>query len=278
MPDPAMFILADMGATNTRIARSDDLSHVGEPIIWETERTYEAWLASLIANIQKAASGATIDAIAMGVPIVLSRGKRQLLNAIHLPDWAGKDLVGALESALGTRVFLENDAALVGLGEAHFGAGKGAEIMVYITISTGVNGVRIVNGRIDPSVCGFEIGYQYISIEPELKRWSRFISGRAIHERFGVHPKELGKDHAVWEELARYAAIGVHNTILHWSPDRVVLGGSMMNEIGIPVDRIAFHVKDVMQIFPSIPEIVHSELKDFGGLWGGLALLRQEKT
>ena len=40
-----------------------------------------------------------------------------------------------------------------------------------------------------------------------------------------------------WEELAETFAIGLHNTILHWSPDRVVLGGSMFNEIGISVER-----------------------------------------
>jgi predicted NBD/HSP70 family sugar kinase len=104
------------------------------------------------------------------------------------------------------------------------------------------------------------------------------ISGAAIEKRFGMHPRELGKDHEVWEELARVAAYGIHNTILHWSPDRVVIGGSMMNEIGIPVERIRHHLTDIMHKFPTLPDIVHSELGDLGGLWGGLALLKQERA
>ena len=81
----------------------------------------------------------------------------------------------------------------------------------------------------------------------------------------------------MWEELARHTAIGVHNSILHWSPDRVVLGGSMFNEIGIPVERVKFHLQGIMRAFRAIPEIVHSQLGDVGGLWGGMARLKQLK-
>jgi glucokinase len=49
-----------------------------------------------------------------------------------------------------------------GLGEAVFGAGKGREIVVYMTISTGVGGARIVGGKIDASAMGFEPGHQII--------------------------------------------------------------------------------------------------------------------
>ena len=101
------------------------------------------------------------------------------------------------------------------------------------------------------------------------------VSGAAIGNRYGMHPRDLGKDNPLWEELARMLAIGVHNSILHWSPDRIVIGGSMMNEIGIPVPRVHEHVKSLLHKFPVVPEIVHSSLADMGGLWGGLALLRQ---
>jgi len=79
----------------------------------------------------------------------------------------------------------------------------------------------------------------------------------------------------VWEELAQLFAYGLHNTILHWSPDRVVLGGSMFNEVGISVERVRAHVAEIMRKFPEVPEIVHSQLGDIGGLWGGVARLKQ---
>jgi predicted NBD/HSP70 family sugar kinase len=90
-----------------------------------------------------------------------------------------------------------------------------------------------------------------------------------------VHTKELGKDHPLWEESARILAYGLHNTILHWSPERVALGGSMMNEIGIPLARVRFHLEAIRNKFPRIPDMVHGELKDQGGLWGALARLQQ---
>jgi hypothetical protein len=101
------------------------------------------------------------------------------------------------------------------------------------------------------------------------------FSGTAIAERFGVKsPKELGKDHPVWEELARACAFALYNTLLHWSPDRIVLGGSMFNDIGISIERVSAHLRDINRAFPTMPDIAHSSLGSVGGLWGGLAALQ----
>ena len=68
--------------------------------------------------------------------------------------------------------------------------------------------------------------------------------------------------------------MGVHNTILHWAPDVVVLGGSMFNDTGISVDRVRAHLADITKKIPTLPELKHGALGDIGGLWGGLALLK----
>lgn len=261
-----MYVVVDIGGTKTRVAASGDLVSIDEPVIIDTPQSYAEGVAR-IAGVARAVSGGTIERIAAGIP-----GGR------NLADWRGKPLAADLETALNAPIALENDAALVGLGEAVFGAGKGADIVVYLTVSTGVNGVRIVRGRIDESHQGFEIGGQYLSTGEEPQTLESLVSGRAISERFDVaSPKYLGKEHEVWEELARTLAFGVHNTILHWSPERVVIGGSMMNEIGISVPRVEEHVRSIMQKFATVPPIVHSALKDLGGLWGGLALLNQRR-
>ena len=108
---------------------------------------------------------------------------------------------------------LENDAALVGLGEATDGAGKGSAILAYVTISTGVNGARIVDGQIDRATYGFEIGEQYV--DDSARTFEELVSGRAIAARFNIPPRELGKDHPVWDELARFTARALHNAIAH---------------------------------------------------------------
>jgi predicted NBD/HSP70 family sugar kinase len=184
------------------------------------------------------------------------------------------DIERAVRKRAGAEVYFENDTALVGLGEAHFGAGQGSDIFVYVTVSTGVNGVRIVDRKIDRSAQGFEIGGQYLATEGTTSL-EDLISGKSVEKHYGMHPKELGADHPLWEESARILAYGLHNTILHWSPNKIALGGSMMKEIGIPVERVAHHLSAILKKFPKAPPLVHAELNDLGGLWGGLARLRQ---
>ena len=270
-----MNILIDIGATNIRIAGSRDLANFSDPAIFDTPQAYDEGLRMIVDAARTIAAGDKIEAVCAGVPTVLSRDKRKLLKATNIPLWDNHAFAEDLEKALQTRVVLDNDTALVGLGEAIFGAGVGAEIVVYITISTGVNGVRIVNGVVDPSAQGFEIGYLRVMVGDVAKEWGDLISGSAIRERFGKAPRELGKDNPVWEDMARIAADGVNTSIVFWSPDRVIIGGSMTNEIGISVDRIRALVEENMKAYPKTPEIVHSKLGDLGGLWGGLARLKQ---
>jgi predicted NBD/HSP70 family sugar kinase len=272
-----MYILADIGGTKMRIAVSEDLTGFGEPVILDTPKNYAEGLSVLVANAKSLAKDAPIKGFVAGVKAVISADKRVPLTAPQniLVDWKDKPLADDIAHALSTTVQLENDTAIVGLGEATYGAGRGAPIVVYITESTGVNGVRVTGGRIDKTAQGFEIGGQYLTLDSAVN-FEEMVSGAAIEKRFGKHPKELGKDNPVWEELAKTFAFGVHNSILHWSPNRVVIGGSMVNEIGISVERVAVHVHAMMRKFPVVPEIVHSSLGDFGGLWGGLALLSQK--
>lgn len=269
-----MHIVADIGGTKTRIARSDDLEKIGDPLIFDTEQSYERGVATLVESVKRLAGNDHIDAISIGITGSISSDHKMPLTTPHLPGWRGRPLARELEASLGTSVSLINDTAQVGLGEALFGAGRGADIVVYVTVSTGVNGVRIVGGKADVSAQGFEIGGQYLTIDGTRKTLEELVSGRGVEERYGVHPKLIENVSPVWEELAEVFAVGLHNTILHWSPDRVVLGGSMFNEIGIPVERVRAHVSDIMVKFTSVPDIVHSSLGEFGGLWGGLVRLK----
>lgn len=270
-----MYIVADIGGTKTRIAKSVDLEKVEEPMVVNTPQNYAEGIALLIQLAKQIAGDEKIEAMALDITGIVDTQGKTPLTSPHLPDWKGKPLGQELEAALSTKVHLLNDTAQVGLGEAIYGAGKGANIVVYVTVSTGVNGVRIVGGKIDPAAFGFEIGGQYLFVGESRKTLEDLVSGRAIQERFEMNPKLIEKDSPVWEELAQLFAFGLHNTILHWSPDRVVLGGSMFNEIGISVDRVRIHVGEIMRKFPSCPEIVHSQLGDLGGLWGGIARLKQ---
>jgi len=262
-----MYILFDIGGTNMRVASSLDGESFEKVVKQKTPTSnFDDGVKLLESMIKDVADNKKITAIAGGIAGPLDQKKTKLVNSPHISGWIEKPLKKVIENIFNAPVFLENDSALVGLGEAVYGAGKGKEIVVYITISTGVGGVRIVNGKVDANAMGFEPGHQII----HGKELEKLISGTALEKRFHRKPYEV-KDPKVWDEVARVLAHGLNNTIVHWSPDIVVLGGSMMKDI--PVDKTAFYLKKMLHIFPKQPIIKKAKLKDKTGIYGALALL-----
>lgn len=272
-----MYVIFDIGATKTRISVTPVLTSIGKPVIIDTPQNFDDAMREYARVISLLAEGKKIKKGAAGVPGVLDTKRKVLLRSPNLKNWIGKPLAAGLSSAAGCAVSLENDAALCALGEARSGAGRGFEIVEYLTVSTGVGGARIVNGTIDEHSVGFEPGQAYLSLNQDgtLKTLENTISGRALEERFGKKPKEI-HDEALWEELARELAVGVYNTIVHWSPDVVVLGGSMITgNPAISISRVNSHLSAILKIFPKTPILKQSELGAYGGLWGALHFLKQ---
>lgn len=267
-----MFLLFDIGGTKTRIALSRDKKTFEEPHVIATPKTFEEGVAMLGELAGELAQGESIIGAVGGIAGPLNREKTMLVNAPNLSDWIGKPLQKTLQQRLNTlSVRLENDAALAGLGEAVAGAGKEYGVVAYLTIGTGVGGARITAGHIDENAMGFEPGHQYI--DQSGGDLESLVSGSGLKKRFGKDPREI-RDPAVWEELARLFAYGLHNTIVHWSPDIVVLGGSMiLGDPAISFDRLTAHLKTILTIFPTPPPLVKAELGDRVALHGALVLL-----
>ncbi|MCH7529967.1 ROK family protein [Patescibacteria group bacterium] len=286
-----MYILFDIGGTKMRIAGSKDLNNFSEPIVVDTPKNAEDGIQTLKRIIGDIAKGEPVTALAGGVPGSLNREKSKLTHSPHLGTWIDLDIKGELEKTFDSTVYLENDSALVGLGEAVAGAGKGYSIVAYITVSTGVGGARIVNGKIDNNVFGFEPGHQIIdmygTVCPSCSEGEHqdggghlegYVSGTSVERCFSKRAYEI-TDNAVWDELAKWLAYGLNNTIVHWSPNVVVLGGSMIvKEVGIKVANVSQHLHNILKIVPEIPELKQATLEDFGGLHGALALLKQHKS
>lgn len=279
-----MFILFDIGGTKMRVVAADYEKLLGDPVVVSTPKDFNDGIETLRRIIDNIAQGLVaenraVTAIVGGIAGPLNSDQAMLVKSPNLPGWVGHDIKNTLREAYKVPVILENDSALVGLGEAHFGAGRGKAIVAYITVSTGVGGVRIVDGKIDRASLGFEPGHQIIDPDNSLcptcdgNDLEAYVSGTAVEKRFSMKPYEI-YDEAVWDELAKFLAYGLNNTIVHWSPDIIVLGGSMMKEIGIPVPAVRKYLTEILKIFPQTPEIEKAELGDFGGLYGSLAYAR----
>ncbi len=274
-----MYILFDIGGTKMRVVSADRKKFLGEPMVVNTPKDFNEGINTLKNIIEKLSAGAPIEAIVGGIAGPLNQDKSALEESPNLGGWKGHNIKNALAEAFHAPISLENDSALVGLGEANYGAGRGKSIVVYLTISTGVGGVRIVDGNIDNSTQGFEPGHQIIDPDNTLCQscegndLESYISGTAVEKRFGKKPFDIHDD-AVWDEIAKFLAYGLNNTIMHWSPEIIILGGSMMKEVGIPIPAVQKHLTNILKIFSKIPEIKKADLGDFGGLYGALSYAR----
>jgi len=283
-----MYILFDIGGTNTRMAASTNGRTFGSPVIFKTPGKFTDGMSTMVAKAKELSRGKKIRSISGGFAGPLNANKTSPANSPHLPQWIKKPLTRTLSRTLHAPVYMENDTAIVGLGEATAGAGKKYDIVAYITISTGVNGVRIVHKHIDANKFGFEIGHQYIA--PPTFRGAHtcahckipghlegFISGSALKRRYHKNPRDI-HDKNIWKETAHMLALGLANTSVYWSPDVIVLGGSMMKTPGIPLAEVKKEFSRVLTIFPKKPKVVRATLGDIGGLYGALAYIRQKQT
>ncbi len=273
-----MYILFDIGGTKTRITKSVNLKKFSDPIIYKTPKKYKEGIAELVEQVKKLSGGKKIKGAAGGIAGALDYKKSKLVSAPNLKGWIGKPFKRDLTRKLKTKVFVENDSAMVGLGETVFGPGKGRKIVVYMTISTGVGGARFVDGHIDVNTFGFEPGHQIIDIDGSYSEACKligdledYISGSALEKRY--HKKAFNiKSKLIWNRVAKNLAYGLNNTIVHWSPEMVILGGSVTKDI--PLIELKKQLKKVMKVFPRLPVITKAKLKDVGGLYGAMHYLK----
>jgi glucokinase len=204
-----------------------------------------------------------------GVPGLIENGI--VHSSPHLPEWNDCNFADALSNALHVPVQIANDAEMAGLGEAVYGAGKNYELVTYIGIGTGIGGSYIVHKKVAPhaSAGGFEPGRQVLDVESGTT-FEEYNSGSALEKRFDMHPKDLSPE--IYTELLPILVAGLRNVILTWSPEILVLGGSLMNETN------GYRLHDVTQMLQATPDLVglvpvvaHAALGDENGLYGALA-------
>jgi len=259
------YIVFDIGGTNMRVARATD-EKLEEIAKIPTPQAPGEGMEQFTTLVKSLAGERAIDAIAGCLPGEMDGDIiREMPN---IPQWAGLSLKEHLTRLTPAPVSIVNDAGCVGLGEQAFGAGRGSSIMMYITVSTGVGGARIVDGVIDRAAIGFHPGKQLVNgVDLEGQ-----VSGKAVAKKFGIHPKDLDSLEER-EKLADILTTGLYNSAVHWSPDTIVVGGSMIVGLNpIPLDRVAADLGRRIGMFAKSPKVVMAALKDDGGLQGARAL------
>jgi fructokinase len=155
------------------------------------------------------------------------------------PGWANTDVVGPLRRALKTPVGFDTDVNGAALGEWRWGAARGLDTFIYLTIGTGIGGGGMVNGQLMHGLLHPEMGHS--RVPHDLGRdpfpgscpfhgdcLEGLASGPALEKRWGQRAETLPPDHPAWALEAHYLALALTNYVCILSPQRILLGGGVM--------------------------------------------------
>ncbi|OGE86030.1 MAG: hypothetical protein A3J48_03285 [Candidatus Doudnabacteria bacterium RIFCSPHIGHO2_02_FULL_46_11] len=266
-----MVLVFDIGATSTRIARSQDGNTLSDIEVYGTVDDFEKELELFSRYQNEFLKGAEIKGVAGGLAGSFNKDKGSLFRC-KTKSFINAPFKEKLAEIFAAPVFLENDAVVAGLGEAHFGASRGYHISAYLTISTGLGGAKIVDGRPAERTWGFEPGKQRVVIGDQLVRLEDYISGSAIIKEFGARASDI-HDKAVWAEIEKRIALAINNTAVMWSPEIVVLGGGAVLDTDLDLAKVTAELEKILLTFPALPVLKKAELGDSAGLYGALKLL-----
>ncbi|MHB8104184.1 MAG: ROK family protein [Dehalococcoidales bacterium] len=170
------------------------------------------------------------------------------------PSWANVNLAGIVSNTLNIPVAIDTDVNGAALGEQEWGVAQGLKTFVYVTLGTGIGGGGIINGDLMHGLVHPEMGHIRIPIDknekPHFKGsckfhqcdqgygcWEGLASGISMQQRWRSPPKEIKENDKnytrAWELEANYIAIGTYNLICVLSPQRIILGGGIMNHPGL---------------------------------------------
>src|SRR3989344_1188904 len=251
-----MYLVFDIGGTHIRSAVSKDGKTFDRaPVVVDTPKDWEEAKKVLSDICDKQGKP---EHVCVAIAGEFDSYGSSLIFSPNLSDWVGKPLRRFFEEQTGVPVELVNDATAAAIAEATEGAGKGHTIVAYLTVGTGVGGARIVEGKVDENRQGFEPGQQIINSATGETLEQR-VAGSGFIKHFGSDFKEKASKED-WEEAAREFAVGIHNTIGYWSPDIVVVGGSMvLKPKGIHLDSVIKQLSLLSSTSRKPPQVVKAK-------------------
>ncbi len=203
--------------------------------------------------------------------------------------WQNTDLVGPVRRAVGVPVVFDTDVNAAAVGEHHWGAARDVNTFLYLTVGTGIGGAAIIRGKRHHGLMHPEMGHILVpraegdDFEGKCPYHGQCLegmaSGPAIAARWKMAATDIPAGHIAWRIQAHYLAIAVINFIVTLSPERVILGGGVMQRSEllpmirtIVLDRLRGYIRrdEITRHIDSY--IVAPALGDRAGVLGAMAL------
>jgi len=230
------YVGLDIGGTKCMAASSDTEGRILKRTLRPTPRALQEGLDVLHQMVGEVADGEKIAGIgaAIGGPLDWRSG---IVSPLHQPEWRNVPLKAIMEKEWGSPFYVDVDTNIAAFGEYLLG-GETARHFLYITISTGVGGGYIVDGKIYRGMGGGhpEAGHQSITFRysnpsdiscecgaPDCLE--ALVSGNGIRRIYKKAPEELSERE--WDEVTFNVAQGLRNLATICLPDVIVLGGGV---------------------------------------------------
>jgi glucokinase len=263
----------DLGGTKilTAVANMQGKMLSRDHSITPAKEGQQAVVRSILESVGRALdqahlAAADLTAIGVGAPGLSNPQTGILFTSPNLPGWKDVPLRNIVEKQLGRKAFLLNDANAAAVGELYFGAGRGTNNFIYITVSTGIGGGIIIDGKIYTGSSGMagELGHMVIDDEgPQCNCgnkgcWETLASGTALAKEArhsikegaatsilkyaegdiekinaeAIHEAAQAGDKLANELIARtayYLGVGLANLINIFNPEIIIIGGGLSN-------------------------------------------------
>lgn len=257
--------------------------------------TPEITLASVIEFFQQ--SKVELAAIGIGsfgpVDINLSSPTYGHITSTPKVGWQNFDLRGTVERSLGVPVAFDTDVNGAILAEARWGAARGLDNAIYMTIGTGIGGGALVHGRVLHGLVHPEMGHLHIPHDrtrdpfPGICPYhgdclEGLACGPAMQARWNQPASTLRPEHPGWDLEAHYLALGLMNLAVAFSPQRIIMGGGVMGQAHM-VEKLRIEFKKIMNGYIRHPDvndrldlyIQAPGLGSLSGILGALVLAEQ---
>ena len=272
----------DIGGTKIAVGVVDDSGQVLSRTQAPTDPdNYAAGLELIASMLRQTAGNAGVELTGIGIgstgPVDPMRG--EFGDVDFLPGWRGKSPVRDLARIFNLRVALENDGDAAALAEAGWGAGRNRSRLIYVTVGTGIGGGMIFDGKlyrgvdgahpevghhvVDPAgplcSCGFRGCWESLAAGPAMVAWIESHAPADYPHRQGITAKRICELAQQGDEIAGkgveheayYLGLGLANLINLFTPDAIVLSGSVMKSAPLFMDRIREVIRSGCRFVPA---------------------------
>ena len=305
----------DVGGTNVKIALVDDKGNIlySNSVPTRAEMGYEYTVNNIkqaIKDLMAETKASNIEGIGFDFPGHIDYKNGIVRLAPNIPGWVNIPIVQIIEDEFKIPTRIDNDVHCAALGELNFGAGKGCENFICMTVGTGIGSGIVINGKLvrgasnaagelghiklqmhDGPLCGcgdygcmeaFASGPSIVAMAKEYllsgksTRFQEMANGGEITPYIVAQAALEGDPVAkrIFTKMGEYIGFGLASVVNLLNPERIIIGGGVADAGDILLDPIRETIKKrAMVVAGSAVEIVAAKLGNSAGVIGASLLI-----